>query len=54
MRCPGNFLLPYADSIIRVLDRALLLTSREGYQFAGGIMSNALRSLTTIYPTNYR
>lgn len=54
MRCPGTFLLPYADQLIRVLDRALLLKAREGYEFAGGILGNCLRSLTSIYPTDYR
>lgn len=47
-------MLPYADRLISVLDRALQLKAREGYLFAGGILNNLLRSLTTIYPTDFR
>ena len=47
-------MLPFSDRLIHVLDRALLLKAREGYQFAGAILNNLLRSLTTIYPTDYR
>lgn len=54
MRCPGIYLLPYADRLINVLDRALQLKAREGYLSAGAIMNNLLKSLTTIYPTDYR
>lgn len=54
VRCPGNFLLPYADRLLGVLDRALLLKAREGYLFAGAILNNLLKSITTIYPTDYR
>lgn len=32
----------------------MLLKARDGYLFAGAILNNLLRSLTTVYPTDYR
>ncbi|XP_057375631.1 proteasome activator complex subunit 4-like [Daphnia carinata] len=54
MRCPGTFLLPFADQLIRVLDRALMLKAREAYLSSGTVLTNLLKSLTTIYPTDFR
>ena len=54
VRCPGNCLLPYSDQLIQVLDRALQLKCREGYQFGGAVLNNLLRSLSTVHPTDYR
>lgn len=54
VRSPGHYLLPYAGDLTGVLNRALKLSCREGYQLAGAVLSNVLRSLTTIYPTDYR
>ena len=39
---------------MRVLDRALKLKCREGYQFGGAVLNNLLRSLSTVHPTDYR
>jgi proteasome activator subunit 4 len=37
-----------------VLDRALLLKAREAYLSSGAVLNNLLKSLTTIYPTDFR
>ena len=50
----GRPLLPYLNRLENVLERTLHLKSKEGSQFAAGILKNMVRSLTVIQPEEYK
>ncbi|KZC11232.1 Proteasome activator complex subunit 4 [Dufourea novaeangliae] len=50
---PGNNLLPYIDLLITVLDRVLVLKSREGNNLACMLLKTVLHSLATMTPYEF-
>lgn len=44
----GDMLLPYMDTILKVLDKATILKSREGNQLGCQILKNVLTSLCSV------
>lgn len=54
VRCNSPHLLDHKDMIIQVLQRALKLTSKEGYMLGCGILRHLLRALTNIACCDWR
>ncbi|CAK9822685.1 Proteasome activator complex subunit 4 [Anthophora retusa] len=50
---PGNNLLPHMDTLTTVLDRVLILKSREGNNLACTLLETILRSLSTMVPYHF-
>ncbi|XP_046617317.1 proteasome activator complex subunit 4-like [Neodiprion virginianus] len=50
----GNYLLPYIDVLIEVLDKTLYLKSREGNQTASRLLKILLLSLSTVTPVDFK
>lgn len=51
---PGNNLIPHMDTLLKVLDRILLLRSTDGNKLACHLLKSILWSLSTIIPCQYR
>lgn len=54
IKCDGAELLPYADMLIKVLDRTLHLTSRKGYALSSNLLKHLLKALTLINALDFR
>ena len=54
VRISGEHLLPYLPSIEAVLQRSLLMASKEGQGLATSLLRNVLRALTLTYPNEFR
>ncbi|XP_054011040.1 proteasome activator complex subunit 4B-like isoform X2 [Hylaeus anthracinus] len=50
---PGNNLLPYVNTLTTVLDRVLVLKSREGNDLACTLLKSILSSLSTMMPYQF-
>ncbi|XP_076166569.1 proteasome activator complex subunit 4 isoform X2 [Ptiloglossa arizonensis] len=50
---PGNNLLPHVNTLVIVLDRALVLKSREGNNLACALLKSILFSLSTMMPYQF-
>ena len=50
----GAHILPYLQPLERVLEKILLMASKEGQRFALDIIKNILLSLTSTYPEEFR
>ena len=50
----GEDLLPYLPAVEKVLEKTLLMASKEGREFAALLLNNVLRTMTSIYPNNLR
>ncbi|KAM0724588.1 Proteasome activator complex subunit 4B [Formica fusca] len=51
---PGNNLIPHIDTLLKVLDRVLLLRSTDGNKLACHLLKCILWSLSTITPCQYK
>lgn len=49
----GNYLLPYIDTLMEVLDKTLYLKSREGNKIASRMLKILLLSLSTVTPEEF-
>lgn len=54
VRCDGRHVLTYKSELEKVLHRTLHLNSRQGYLLAGALLRHTLRSMSLIYPLDYR
>lgn len=54
VRSPGQYLLVYKEELLEVLLATLELKCVEGYEHSTNILRYLLRSLTNIYPLDYR
>ncbi|XP_013086715.2 proteasome activator complex subunit 4-like [Biomphalaria glabrata] len=54
VRCEGSSLLPYQSELVEVLRHTLKFKSIQGYEIAGQLLKYVLRSLTQIYPLEFR
>lgn len=49
----GKKLLPYREQLVKILQRTLHLTCKQGYTLSCNLLHHLLRSTTLIYPTEY-
>ncbi|XP_059159046.1 proteasome activator complex subunit 4B-like [Physella acuta] len=54
VRCDGTKLLPYRSELLSVLDKTLQLKCIQGYEMAGQLLKHLLKSLTQVYPLEFR
>lgn len=54
VRCNSSYLVEHKDMFMKVLDRALNLTSKEGYMLSCSILRHLLRALTNIACSDWR
>uniref|UniRef100_A0A8C3ST02 Proteasome activator subunit 4 n=1 Tax=Chelydra serpentina TaxID=8475 RepID=A0A8C3ST02_CHESE len=52
-RVDGKKLLPYREQLVKILQRTLHLTCKQGYILSCNLLHHLLRSTTLIYPTEY-
>nr|DBA27145.1 TPA: hypothetical protein GDO54_011320 [Pyxicephalus adspersus] len=52
-RVDGEKLLPYRDQLVKILQRTLHFTCKQGYTLSCNLLHHLLRSCTLIYPTEY-
>ncbi|KAF7252291.1 Proteasome activator complex subunit 4 [Varanus komodoensis] len=52
-RVDGKKLLPYREQLLKILQRTLHLTCKQGYILSCNLLHHLLRSTTLIYPTEY-
>uniref|UniRef100_A0A803SKN4 Proteasome activator subunit 4 n=1 Tax=Anolis carolinensis TaxID=28377 RepID=A0A803SKN4_ANOCA len=52
-RVDGKKLLPYKEQLLKILQRSLHLTCKQGYILSCNLLHHLLRSTTLIYPTEY-
>ncbi|KAG8123071.1 hypothetical protein E2320_018500 [Naja naja] len=52
-RVDGKRLLPYREQLLKILQRTLHLTCKQGYILSCNLLHHLLRSTTLIYPTEY-
>lgn len=49
-RCDGRHLIKYQDYLIKVLDRALKLTCKDGYKLGCTLLKHILKTYVMIFP----
>lgn len=49
----GKKLLLYREQLVKILQRTLHLTCKQGYTLSCNLLHHLLRSTTLIYPTEY-
>ena len=54
VRCRGLHFLPYLNKIKDILRKATRMKSKDGQTAASILLRNLLRSLTTVFPQEYR
>ncbi|XP_054158581.1 proteasome activator complex subunit 4B-like [Oppia nitens] len=54
VRCDGRQLLPYADLIVKVVDRTVRLKCRKGYLLASAIIKHVLKSSTLLFAIDFK
>ncbi|KAM4771368.1 proteasome activator complex subunit 4 [Rhinophrynus dorsalis] len=52
-RVDGEKLLPYKEQLVKILQRTLHFTCKQGYTLSCNLLHHLLRSCTLIYPTEY-
>ena len=54
VRISGEHLLPHLGAIEAVLEKSLVMASKEGQGLATSLLRNVLRALTLTYPNEFR
>ncbi|MEE6474289.1 hypothetical protein FKM82_010338 [Ascaphus truei] len=52
-RVDGKKLLPYKEQLVKILQKTLHFTCKQGYTLSCNLLHHLLRSTTLIYPTEY-